>query len=234
MTSATNAPTASNNNNSTTSTNASTTPLAGNSTSNTNNEPAVTDALEERVIDAEYKIWKKNTPYLYDFVLTHTLEWSSLTCQWLPSAKPLGPTTGSNATPPAATEHSLLLGTHTTGEQNYLMVATCILPQEEQVVPTTAAATSANDNEKTLAGTTTTATTVAGTVSSPTVSASKQQAPRYDEEKKEFGGFGHANSNVGKIEVKMKIKHEGEVNRYVFNIELPLFLSTCSIYRMKG
>jgi len=28
-----------------------------------------------------------------------------------------------------------------------------------------------------------------------------------------MGGFGHANSNVGKIEIKMKIKHEGEVNR---------------------
>ena len=26
--------------------------------------PAVADVLEERLIDAEYKIWKKNTPYL--------------------------------------------------------------------------------------------------------------------------------------------------------------------------
>ena len=31
------------------------------------------DILEERLIDNEYKIWKKNTPYLYDLVLTHAL-----------------------------------------------------------------------------------------------------------------------------------------------------------------
>ena len=48
-----------------------------------------TDMLEERLIDAEYKIWKKNTPYLYDFVLTHSLEWPSLTCEWLPVQKQL-------------------------------------------------------------------------------------------------------------------------------------------------
>ena len=30
------------------------------------------EAVEERVINEEYKIWKKNTPFLYDLVsLTH-------------------------------------------------------------------------------------------------------------------------------------------------------------------
>jgi hypothetical protein len=28
------------------------------------NTTEVADVLEERLIDAEYKIWKKNTPYL--------------------------------------------------------------------------------------------------------------------------------------------------------------------------
>jgi hypothetical protein len=28
------------------------------------NKSEVSDVLEERLIDAEYKIWKKNTPYL--------------------------------------------------------------------------------------------------------------------------------------------------------------------------
>lgn len=42
------------------------------------------DAVEERVINEEYKIWKKNTPFLYDLVMTHALEWPSLTSQWLP------------------------------------------------------------------------------------------------------------------------------------------------------
>ena len=33
------------------------------------------EAVEERVINEEYKIWKKNTPFLYDLVMTHALEW---------------------------------------------------------------------------------------------------------------------------------------------------------------
>lgn len=41
------------------------------------------EAAEERVINEEYKIWKKNTPFLYDLVMTHALEWPSLTAQWL-------------------------------------------------------------------------------------------------------------------------------------------------------
>lgn len=57
--------------------------------------------------------------------MTHALEWPSLTCQWLPTVKNAGPT---------AQEHSLLLGTHTTGEQNYLMVASCNLPKDDVVI----------------------------------------------------------------------------------------------------
>ena len=30
--------------------------------------------IEERLINEEYKIWKKNTPFLYDLVITHALE----------------------------------------------------------------------------------------------------------------------------------------------------------------
>ncbi|VDM69626.1 unnamed protein product [Strongylus vulgaris] len=41
-------------------------------------------SMEEKVINEEYKIWKKNTPFLYDMVMTHALEWPSLTVQWLP------------------------------------------------------------------------------------------------------------------------------------------------------
>lgn len=47
------------------------------------------DAVEERVINEEYKIWKKNTPFLYDLVMTHALEWPSLTSQWLPDVTKL-------------------------------------------------------------------------------------------------------------------------------------------------
>lgn len=42
------------------------------------------EGVEDRIINEEYKIWKKNTPFLYDLVMTHALEWPSLTAQWLP------------------------------------------------------------------------------------------------------------------------------------------------------
>jgi histone-binding protein RBBP4 len=133
----------------------------------TGDNPTI-DVLQERLIDAEYKIWKKNTPYLYDFVMTHSLEWPSLSCQWLPTVRNLD----------NCSEHSLLLGTHTTGEQNYLMIATCALPKE-----------------------------TAEKVSAAAVDS------QYDEEKKEVGGFGLASGDIGRIEIKLKVKHEGEVNR---------------------
>ena len=73
---------------------------------------------------AQYKIWKKNTPFLYDLVLTHALEWPSLTLQWLPD----------NRKPPNKdySVHKLTLGTHTNeGDQNYLMIAEVRLPLED-------------------------------------------------------------------------------------------------------
>jgi histone-binding protein RBBP4 len=114
-----------------------------------------TNILEERLIDAEYKIWKKNTPYLYNIVATHSLEWPSLTCQWLPTTKRYG---GSSSSGPgkqkgssasaALVEYQLLLGTHTTGDEpNYLMIATCILPpEEEEVIPSSQQTAAAADD----------------------------------------------------------------------------------------
>jgi hypothetical protein len=58
---------------------------------------AVNDAaMQEKLINEEYKIWKKNTPFLYDLVMTHALEWPSLSVQWLPNsqtyvARPMAP-----------------------------------------------------------------------------------------------------------------------------------------------
>ncbi|KAN0064497.1 Histone acetyltransferase type B subunit 2 [Thecaphora frezii] len=69
----------------------------------------------------EYKIWKKNSPFLYDLVVTHALEWPSLTCQWFPDKE-----TPANK---PYTQHRLLLGTHTSGQdQNYLQIAQVQLP----------------------------------------------------------------------------------------------------------
>ena len=170
----------------------------------------ISDVLEERLIDTEYKLWKKNTPYLYDFVMTHSLEWPSLTCQWLPNTKSL-PTAASAASSNGngggneskAVEHNLLIGTHTTGEQNYLMVASVNLPQNDTVIP--APSSQSNDQNSNSRESNTAAATSGNNATTVT-------APNYDEEKNEIGGFG-TTSSIGKIEIRMKIKHTGEVNK---------------------
>ncbi|KAF5840260.1 nucleosome remodeling factor [Dunaliella salina] len=80
--------------------------------------------VEERLVNEEYKIWKKNTPFLYDLVITHALEWPSLTIQWLPNKEVQE---GKDFS-----KQKLILGTHTSdNEQNYLMIAEVQLPLEE-------------------------------------------------------------------------------------------------------
>eukprot|EP00301_Raphidiophrys_heterophryoidea_P004776 c12051_g1_i3.p1 GENE.c12051_g1_i3~~c12051_g1_i3.p1 ORF type:complete len:372 (+),score=92.06 c12051_g1_i3:168-1283(+) len=79
---------------------------------------------EEKRINEEYKIWKKNTPFLYDVVVSHALEWPSLSIQWMPDKK---------AVPDKDyVEYRLLLGTHTSdNEQNFLLLAHVHLPSED-------------------------------------------------------------------------------------------------------
>mmetsp|Transcript_17063 Transcript_17063/g.23667 ORF Transcript_17063/g.23667 Transcript_17063/m.23667 type:complete len:433 (+) Transcript_17063:133-1431(+) len=82
----------------------------------------------ERVINEEYKIWKKNSPFLYDLVLTHALEWPTLTVQWTPERRT--DESGNNV-------QKLIIGTHTNDsekEQNYLMLASVRLPSDETQV----------------------------------------------------------------------------------------------------
>lgn len=84
----------------------------------------------ERLINEEYKIWKKNTPFLYDLVVTKALEWPSLTCQWLPSKR--------ERTGGEYSVEKLILGTHTSdGEQNHLMIAEARIPNDNAEVDTT-------------------------------------------------------------------------------------------------
>jgi histone-binding protein RBBP4 len=105
------------------------------------------DEVEERTINEEYKIWKKNVPYLYDVVITHALEWPSLTTQWLPVRERCEAPTAWLPVHASAcnfgylvcsvnggdySKHQLLLGTHTSGtEPNHLCVATVLLPTED-------------------------------------------------------------------------------------------------------
>lgn len=39
------------------------------------------------IINQEYKIWKKEAPYKYDFLLTRSLEWPTSTFEWLPNIR---------------------------------------------------------------------------------------------------------------------------------------------------
>ncbi len=71
---------------------------------------------EDKVICEEYKIWKKNTPFLYDLVMTHNLEWPSLTCEWFPGSV--------KSSDKDIQTHKLLLGTHTScDESNHIIIA---------------------------------------------------------------------------------------------------------------
>ncbi|KAG9296065.1 hypothetical protein G9A89_011917 [Geosiphon pyriformis] len=84
-------------------------------------------AVDEKFINEEYKIWKKNSPFLYDLVITHALEWPSLTCQWFQDLeKPEGKD---------YMVQRLLIGTHTSGDdQNYLEIAHVQLPRDDPII----------------------------------------------------------------------------------------------------
>ncbi|KAF2021391.1 WD40 repeat-like protein [Aaosphaeria arxii CBS 175.79] len=84
-------------------------------------EEAENEAAEQKVINEEYKIWKKNSVFLYDLMYGRALEWPSLTAQWLPDKKPIE---GTNMS-----QHRIILGTHTSGQaQNYLQIAHIEIP----------------------------------------------------------------------------------------------------------
>lgn len=107
------------------------------------------------MINEEYKIWKKNTPFLYDLVMTHALEWPSLTAQWLPDVfrytrVVVFSHTNEHSSAIESNDkvlcvhlllprpegkdysvHRLVLGTHTSDEQNHLVIASVQLPNDD-------------------------------------------------------------------------------------------------------
>lgn len=83
----------------------------------------ILSTLDEQANDVtikeEYQLWRKNCRYMYEFVTETALTWPSLTVQWLPEHRRVDD----------ATEATLLLGTHTSGEDtDYLKVASAQLP----------------------------------------------------------------------------------------------------------
>ncbi|KAI3386147.1 hypothetical protein SNEBB_010017 [Seison nebaliae] len=67
----------------------------------------------------DHRIWLENMPMLYDRMLTHALEWPSLTAQWMPNKREING--GDHIL------HRLILGTHTSDEQNHLVIANVCL-----------------------------------------------------------------------------------------------------------
>ncbi|KAE9981207.1 hypothetical protein BLS_007717 [Venturia inaequalis] len=85
---------------------------------NTSGDDA-TSIADQKVINEEYKIWKKNVPFLYDMLYARALKWPTLTAQWFPDVK-------ENE---GKQEHRLLIGTNTSGqEQNSLQFAKVQIP----------------------------------------------------------------------------------------------------------
>jgi histone-binding protein RBBP4 len=69
----------------------------------------------------------QSSPLPDDIVLTHALEWPSLTVQWLPDKKVKEGASFST--------QELILGTHTSDDElNFLMVAKVVLPLEDTVI----------------------------------------------------------------------------------------------------
>lgn len=134
------------------------------------------ETLDPNIL-AEYKAWKKNTPFLYDMVITHSLEWPSLTVEWMPDA----PVSRDNQE-----THKVVLGTHTSGEEpNYLIVADITLPNNETEI----------------------------------------ESKHYRDETKEVGGYG---GSVAKVDIKIKMTHDGEVNRARVNPQNSFLIATKS------
>ncbi|GKV20935.1 hypothetical protein SLEP1_g30980 [Rubroshorea leprosula] len=81
-------------------------------------DPENPDQVEE-----EFSLCKKNTPFLYDLVISHPLEWSSLSVHWVPL--PPVPYTADLV----FGVHKLVLRTHTSAvATDFLMIADAVLP----------------------------------------------------------------------------------------------------------
>jgi len=154
---------------------------------------------QERILE-EYRIWKKNAPFLYDCVLTHALEWPSLTVEWLP-----------DRALPSGKEYSvqrLILGTHTSvpeeGQegkegnaappvdlQNYLMIAEVRLPHGDGGVKNSGSASNKKSGRSGSA-------------------MDVDDGDIEDEDEDEEGAYGAAS---GKVQIVQYMSHLGDVNR---------------------
>ena len=45
------------------------------------------ELIAAKIINEEYKVWKKNAHYLYDIFYSRALDWPTLTAQWFPDKR---------------------------------------------------------------------------------------------------------------------------------------------------
>ncbi|GAA98754.1 uncharacterized protein L969DRAFT_95076 [Mixia osmundae IAM 14324] len=88
-------------------------------------EPDMDVATMNKIANEEYKHWKKNSPLLYDLVITHALPWPTLTVQWFPDVET-----------PAGKDyhlHRLLVGTNTSdAAPNLVKILTVQVPKANE------------------------------------------------------------------------------------------------------
>lgn len=95
--------------------------FAQNSAEMPENPDLLAEEEAEKIINEEYKTWKKNSPFLYDMILSSALQWPTLTTQWFPDVKEVESKNYA--------VHRLLFGTHTSsGEENYIQIAEVEIP----------------------------------------------------------------------------------------------------------
>ena len=93
-------------------------------------DPAAIESAQK--INEEFRIWKKNSAYLYDMLVIHATEWPSLTSDWLPN--PVVDVDRQESV------FSIILGTHTSEDVgNKLLLATVTLPRKDATVDQTGA-----------------------------------------------------------------------------------------------
>ena len=84
------------------------------------NGDADNEFIEQKIINEEYKIWKKNSVWLYDMMYARALTWPTLTTQWLPDKKSL---------PNNMNQYRILYGTNTNeDQQNFIEIASLEVP----------------------------------------------------------------------------------------------------------
>ncbi|EMC93920.1 hypothetical protein BAUCODRAFT_36375 [Baudoinia panamericana UAMH 10762] len=140
--------------------------------------------LQNKLINEEYKIWKKNSVFLYDIMYSRALEWPTLTTQWLPDVKDV-------PGKPMRT-HRLLLGTHTSKQQpEYLQIAHFELPK-----PPAAKMADYNPNTEELGGYGASKETIKFSVVQKIVHPTEVNKARYQPQNPNLIATWASNSNV--------------------------------------